>query len=176
MGRRYKTRRRDAIKKMTSMKVMDTGTLHHEFHPNNVDYPFHLDGKRYLSLTHYIQSIKYGNSSWAELVRTSATVDEARYLGQRRLYPIDPHWASQYERLIRQGIKARFDEHPFLKSRLMKCCASHIYVNFTHRDYGDRHTPYERNIIGRLMLDVLAEYRENRLLHMITTETQRVSL
>lgn len=158
----------DYMKRMTHMYINATVPLNYEFHPHNTDFPFTVNGKEYRSLTHYIQSCKYGDTSWAELVRTSETVKEARYLGKTRLYPLDSNWASNYEQIIRDGIKARFDQHPFLKNRLMKCYASQICVQYAHKEYSDRHTPYEQNIIGRLMLDVLSEFRQTR------TRTQRV--
>lgn len=163
MTKRTNQRRHvDYMKRMTHMYINATVPLNYEFHPHNMDYPFVVEGKEYLSLTHYIQSRKYGDTSWAELVRTSKTVKEARYLGRTRLYPLAPDWAQDYEDIIRQGIKARFEQHPFLKSRLMKCFASQICVQYAHKEYSDRNTPYEQNIIGRLMLEVLSEFRQNR--------------
>ena len=79
--------------------------------------PFVLDGKQYATVEHYFQSCKYTDPERQELVRNAPTPKEAKRLGRK--WPHRPDWFDISESVMLKALRAKFDQNPDLRERLM---------------------------------------------------------
>ena len=89
---------------------------------NFSSHPFSLGGKRWQTSEHYFQAQKFvgtGNEAYVEEVRNAKYPSIAARLGRSRKVALRADWESVKDDVMRAAVRAKFDAHPVLRTRLL---------------------------------------------------------
>ena len=89
----------------------------YEFLSNFYSSPFIIKGFKYYTVEHYYQCRKAKNIEDRKMIRTACSPSEAKQLG-RRIEIID-NWEQTKELVMEIGLRAKFDQNPHLKRKLI---------------------------------------------------------
>ncbi|HEX2913092.1 MAG TPA: NADAR family protein [Chloroflexia bacterium] len=121
-----------------------------------------LSGKVYPTSEHYFQSQKFAgvNPEREEQVRQAATPREAANMGRDRGFPVRSDWEQVKDDVMLAALRAKFTQHPELKSLLLSTDEQEL-VEKTTDDYywgcGTQGTG--KNKLGELLMRVRTELR-----------------
>lgn len=90
----------------------------YHFLSNFYESPFVLDGLEYQTVEHYFQACKATCEKDHEWVRSSETPGIAKHRG-RRITPWQT-WDKMRIGVMRKGLRAKFEQNPDLKKKLME--------------------------------------------------------
>ena len=158
-----------------STKITDSMILFHgkdSFLSNFYDAPFELDGIKYTGSEQYYQYSKAKHSGndmiAAEILATPNPVEQMK-LG-RSLKPETDQWNNTLsESIMEAGIKAKFQQNPSLRQKLLKtgnrelveCNRHDIYwsngLSLYNEDAPDKNKWVGKNILGNILTNVRNE-------------------
>jgi len=118
------------------------------------------EGKPYPSSEHLYQAMKAGTEEEREWVRTSPTVKEAKFRGQKIRATAD--WSERRISAMRSVLEAKFDQHPDLAANLDGTGGAELVEGNTWGDtfWGvDTDTGRGENHLGRLLMELRAGRR-----------------
>ena len=121
-----------------------------------------IDGKRYPSLEHYFQSMKFpADTMWQEAIRVAPTPVKARQLGTQPDHPIRSDWDSVKESIMLTGLRAKFQQNRGLLE-LLKATGSRPLIEASPGDtyWGEGRSGRGKNRMGKLLEQVREELRE----------------
>eukprot|EP01062_Namystynia_karyoxenos_P000729 TRINITY_DN10270_c2_g2_i1.p1 TRINITY_DN10270_c2_g2~~TRINITY_DN10270_c2_g2_i1.p1 ORF type:complete len:4220 (+),score=1424.11 TRINITY_DN10270_c2_g2_i1:60-12662(+) len=78
---------------------------------------FVVKGKKYSSVEHFFQSMKFEGRPEEDEVRQADTSELARQLGRK--YPLREDWDAVKEQVLLVGVRAKFAQNPHLKEKLL---------------------------------------------------------
>ncbi len=140
--------------------VIDSFSNEFGFLSNFYEATVYMDGKRYKSVEHAYQAMKFSDLSAREVVRNAKTPGEAKKLGKSAQLPLD--WETKRVGIMRELVAKKFD-NPFLKDLLLATGdAELIEGNW----WGDRffgvYKGEGQNWLGRILMELRDELRKEQ--------------
>ena len=125
--------------------------------------PVVINGKRYPSVEHYVQAMKYPNEPmWQEAIRVAPTPLKAKQLGeQKEGHTLRPDWDAVREGIMLEALRAKFQQNPALLQQL-KDTGMRPLIEASQGDafWSEGRTGNGKNRIGKLLEQVREELRE----------------
>jgi len=122
----------------------------------------YLRSRVWPTVEHYYQAQKFAGTQFEEAIRCCPTP----MLSKQRAAELTPEhrrpdWPAVKELVMLEGLRAKFDQHPDLRSRLLDS-AERLLVEHTHNDFywGDGGDGTGQNRLGRLLMQVRRELRQ----------------
>ena len=130
---------------------------HGEF-SNFSAHPFKLKGKVWPTSEHYFQAQKFAGTEHEEAVRNAKTPSAAAKLGRSRSLPLRADWEVVKEDVMRDALRAKFDQHPKLKLLLISTGDAEL-IEHTRNDsyWADGGDGTGKNRLGILLMELRAE-------------------
>ncbi len=121
-------------------------------------YPFKLKGKVWPTSEHYFQAQKFAGTEHEETVRNSKTPSMSAKLGRSRSLPLRVDWEVVKEDVMRDALRAKFDQHPKLKLLLLSTGDAEL-IEHTRNDryWADGGDGTGKNRLGILLMELRAE-------------------
>lgn len=139
---------------MTPIRFYDLNHPYGEF-SNFSRLPIALDGLTWPTSEHYFQAQKFVGTPHAEEVRTQPTPMLAARMGRRRDLPLRPDWETVKDAVMMMALRAKFTQHPELKSLLLGTADEEL-VEHTANDryWADGGDGSGRNRLGELLMEL----------------------
>lgn len=111
------------------------------------------------SVEHFFQAMKFpGDPAWQETIRTASSPVIARAKALDRAHPKRGDWDAINERVMKQGIKAKFEQNPELLALLLSTGDRKLLEASTTDDiWGIGRTGKGENKMGKLLMEVRQE-------------------
>jgi ribA/ribD-fused uncharacterized protein len=121
-------------------------------------HPFKLGGRVWPTSEHYFQAQKFAGTEHEEAVRNAKTPSLAAKLGRSRALPLRADWEVVKEDVMRAALKAKFEQHPKLKSLLVSTGDAEL-IEHTRNDsyWADGGDDTGKNRLGILLMELRAE-------------------
>lgn len=125
------------------------------FYPSLIE----VDGKRWPTVEHYFQAMKFRDKERQEQVRRARSPAEAKRLGRQRGMRAD--WDEVRLYVMRRGLQAKFTQHEALRGLLLGTGAAHL-IEAAPRDYfwGEGADGSGENWLGRLLVELREDLRQ----------------
>ena len=81
--------------------------------------PIELKGQVWPTSEHYFQAQKFAGTEHEEAVRRAKSPIIAARMGRNRKLPLRPDWESAKDDIMRAALRAKFSQHPALRSLLL---------------------------------------------------------
>ncbi len=121
-----------------------------------------LRGRVWPTVEHFYQAQKFADTPHEEAIRCCPTP----MLAKQRAAELTPEhrrtdWPTVKELIMLEGLRAKFDQHPDLRARLLDS-AERLLVEHTHNDlyWGDGGDGTGQNRLGHLLMQVRQELRQ----------------
>jgi len=123
--------------------------------------PIELKGRVWPTSEHYFQAQKFSGTEHEEAVRLAKSPMVAARMGRSRARPLRADWEAVKEQLMREVLRAKFTQHPRLKSLLLSTGDAEL-VEHTKNDryWGDGGDGSGKNRLGELLMELREELRE----------------
>jgi len=95
--------------------------------------PIKIDGKIYMTVEHYFQSMKALDEKEREKIRKAPTPKEAKILGRR--VKLRPDWEKIKERIMYKALMAKFTQHQDLKELLLSTGNAKLHEDSPYDKY-----------------------------------------
>ncbi len=82
-------------------------------------HSFTLGGKLWQTVEHYFQAQKFPSTPQEEAIRLAPDPMTAKNLGQSRTVPLRPDWDVVKDAVMREAVRAKFDQHPDIRAVLL---------------------------------------------------------
>ncbi len=124
---------------------------------------FELEGKRWPTVEHYFQGMKFSDETQQEKVRNAPTPQQARKLGRKRHKSFRKDWKKVRETVMTRGVYTRCRTHPDLADELLATGDQKIVEN-SNFDYfwGCGRDRRGENAYGRVLMNVRAKLRSEQ--------------
>lgn len=121
-------------------------------------HPFRLKGRVWPTSEHYFQAQKFAGTEHEETVRNAKTPSMAAKLGRSRSLPLRTDWEIMKEDVMRDALRAKFDQHPKLKALLLSTGDAEL-IEHTRNDryWADGGDGTGKNRLGILLMELRAE-------------------
>ena len=95
---------------------------------NFVISPFMLDGTIWPSVNHYFQAAKFQGTddNWILEIIKASNPFEASRMGKSRQHPIQDNWNVKRNEVMKNAVKAKFEQNNELKELLLSTCENPI--------------------------------------------------
>ena len=127
---------------------------------NFAAFPVRLKGVEWPTTEHYFQAQKFAGTPHEEEVRGAGTPTIAARIGRDRSRPLRPDWEAVKDDVMREAVRAKFQQHPSLRSLLLS--TGHAYlIEHTRNDayWGDGGDGTGKNMLGRILMEVREDLR-----------------
>jgi ribA/ribD-fused uncharacterized protein len=127
---------------------------------NFAPYPVKLNGRTWPTTEHFFQAQKFAGSEHEEAIRKAGSPMTAAHLGRSRKLPLRKDWESAKDNVMREALRAKFTQHPDLRSLLLGTGDASL-VEHRQRDryWGDGGDGTGKNRLGLLLMELRAELR-----------------
>jgi N-glycosidase YbiA len=124
-------------------------------------HPFELKGRVWPTSEHYFQAQKFAGTEHEEAVRMAQSPMAAAQMGRSRERPLRPDWESVKDDIMREALRAKFNQHPALRSMLLATGDAELIENSGNDNYwADGGDGSGKNRLGQLLMDLRAQLRE----------------
>jgi len=131
---------------------------------NSSEHGFMLEGNYWKSADHYVQAQRFQCAETQALVRESAYAFTAKSLARERPYALRNDWHIVRDRVMENAVRAKFAAHPPLTEKLQSTGdAEIIEASPMSRYWGAGADGTGKNMLGRILMKVRAELKENLL-------------
>lgn len=127
--------------------------------------PVVIDGKQYLTIENYFQSMKATDPKEAEKIRVAPTPGQSKRLG--RHCAMRKNWEEIKEEVMYQGVKAKFTQNPKLRAALEETGDAWLEEGNTWHDntWGvcycvNCQDTIAKNKLGKILMRVRKELKE----------------
>lgn len=135
------------------------------FLSNFSPHSIYLESKIWPTVEHWFQAKKFEgiNDKYVEKIRKASSPFQAKQLGNTLEIPIRPDWEDIKESIMKQGLIAKFTQHPDLKKKLLDTGDSEL-IEHTSKDFywADGGDGSGKNRLGYLLMEVRQELLENK--------------
>jgi N-glycosidase YbiA len=123
-------------------------------------HPFELDGRTWPTAEHYFQAHKFSGTEHEEAVRLARSPMIAARMGRSRERPLRPDWETVKDDVMREALRAKFTQHPALRSLLLGTGDAEL-VEHTENDayWADGGDGRGKNRLGQLIMELREELR-----------------
>jgi hypothetical protein len=121
-------------------------------------HPFKLNGRMWPTSEHYFQAQKFAGTEDEETVRNAKTPSMAAKLGRSRSLPLRADWEAVKDDVMRAALRAKFEQHPKLKSLLLSTGDAEL-IEHTRNDsyWADGGDGTGKNRLGILLMELRSE-------------------
>ena len=128
---------------------------------NFAPHPINLKGKLWPTSEHYFQAQKFAGTEHEEAIRREKSPMIAARLGRDRQKPIRPDWENVKDDIMREAVRAKFQQHPDLRDVLLGTGEAKI-VEHTDNDsyWGDAGDGSGKNMLGVILMEIRQELRD----------------
>lgn len=127
---------------------------------NFASFPIELKGKTWPTSEHYFQAQKFAGTDHEEAIRLERSPMIAARMGRDRKRPLRADWESMKDDLMREAVRAKFEQHPEILEVLLSTGEAEIVERTKNDSYwGDGGDGSGRNMLGRILMEVRAELR-----------------
>jgi GTP cyclohydrolase II len=154
------------------LKALDYGTInfYHSDQPwgelsNFSNHAIFLKNKIWPTVEHFYQAQKFTGTNIEERIRLAATPTLAKQLASEVDQSlIRPNWAAMKKNIMLEGLKAKFTQHPDLRSKLISS-GERCLVEYTTNDsyWGDCGDGSGANHLGKLLMSLRTEFTSDNL-------------
>ena len=125
-------------------------------------HPFKLKGKVWPTSEHYFQAQKFAGTEHEETVRNAKTPSMSAKLGRSRSLPLRADWEVVKEDVMRDALRAKFEQHPELKSLLLSTGDAEL-IEHTRNDscWADGGDGTGKNRLGILLMELRAQLTQS---------------
>jgi N-glycosidase YbiA len=119
-----------------------------------------MDGKLWPTSEHYFQSQKFKDVEHQERIRKAKSPMIAARMGRDRKKPLRRDWESVKVAIMREVVRAKFNQHDDIRQILLSTGNSKI-VEHTENDsyWGDGGNGSGKNMLGRILMEIREELR-----------------
>src|SRR5437868_3443207 len=130
------------------------------FFSNFAPYPVELKGMVWPTSEHYFQAQKFAGTEHEEAIRREKSPMIAARMGRERSQPIRADWEAIKDNVMREVVRAKFQQHLELREILLATGDAQI-VEHTENDsyWGDGGDGSGKNMLGRILMEVRAQLR-----------------
>lgn len=128
--------------------------------PNFSPHRIELKGRVWPTSEHYFQAQKFAGTEHEEAFRLVKSPMLAARMGRSRERPLRADWESVKDDILREALRAKFVQHPSLRSLLMSTGDADL-VEHTKNDryWADGGDGTGTNRLGRLLMELREELR-----------------
>lgn len=130
----------------------------YRFLSNFYESPLTVDGIRYETLEHYYQAMKAFDLDDHNWVKTAPTPGLAKHRGRR--INVREDWDSVRVVKMRLGLRAKFEQNPELKQKLLDTGSDHLEET---NQWGDAYWGVSsgkgKNVLGELLMELRDSFR-----------------
>jgi len=128
---------------------------------NLAPYPIELKGKIWPTSEHYFQAQKFAGTDHEEAVRLAKSPMVAARMGRSRERPLRADWETVKDNIMREAVRAKFSQHPSLRSLLLQTGDAELIEHSKNDDYwADGGDGSGKNRLGQLLMELRANLRE----------------
>jgi N-glycosidase YbiA len=132
------------------------------FMSNFAPYSIKLKGKTWSTSEHYFQAQKFAGTEYESEIRKAKTPMIAATMGRDRSKPLRKDWESVKDSIMRDAVKAKFDQHSEIKQQLIGTGDAKIVEHTSNDSYwGDGGDGSGKNMLGKILMQVRDNYRNN---------------
>lgn len=127
-------------------------------------HPVQLNCRTWPTSEHYFQAQKFAGMDYEEVIRLANSPMIAARLGRSRSHPIRRDWEIVKDGVMRQVLRAKFTQHPELKTLLLSTGEAEL-VEHTRNDayWGDGGDGSGRSRLGQLLMELRAALRSESI-------------
>jgi N-glycosidase YbiA len=129
---------------------------------NFAPYPIELKGRIWPTSEHYFQAQKFAGTDEEEAIRSGKSPMIAARMGRSRQRPLRKDWEDMKDDIMREALRAKFTQHPRLKSLLLETGEA-VLVEHTKNDcyWADGGDGTGKNKLGQLLMMLRTQLRSN---------------
>jgi len=117
-------------------------------------------GKSWPTLEHYFQAQKFAGTEHEEAVRGAKSPMVAARMGRSRKRPLRRDWEAVKDNVMREALRAKFQQHAELKALLLSTGAARLIEHTANDGYwGDGGDGTGKNRLGQLLMELRAALR-----------------
>lgn len=144
---------------MKAIRFYKVNEAYGEF-SNFAPYPITLKGKTWPTSEHYFQAQKFTGTEREEEIRLAARAMIAARMGRGRDWKLRDDWEQVKDDIMREAVRAKFTQHPQLRSLLLATGDAEIIEHTTNDNYwADGGDGSGKNMLGRILMEVREELR-----------------
>lgn len=123
-------------------------------------HPFELKGKTWPTSEHYFQAQKFAGTEHEEAIRLAKSPMVAARMGRDRERPLRADWEMVKDEIMREALRAKFQQHPALRGLLLKTGEAELIEHTANDQYwADGGDGTGRNRLGQLLMELRAELK-----------------
>jgi ribA/ribD-fused uncharacterized protein len=126
-------------------------------------HPIKVNGKQWPTSEHFFQAQKFAGTEHEEEIRRANSPMIAARLGRSRKKPLRSDWEAIKDEIMCQALKAKFTQHPELKSLLLNT-GDALLIEHTKNDryWADAGDGTGKNRLGQLLMELRDELRNEK--------------
>jgi ribA/ribD-fused uncharacterized protein len=118
-------------------------------------HPIELKGRLWPTSEHFFQAQKFAGTEYEEAVRQTKSPMIAARMGRSRERPLRTDWESVKDDAMREALKAKFDQHPALRSLLLHTGDAQLIEHTKNDNYwADGGDGRGKNRLGQLLMEL----------------------
>jgi ribA/ribD-fused uncharacterized protein len=126
------------------------------FSPHSLE----LKGRLWPTSEHYFQAQKFPATNHEETIRLAKSPMIAARMGRSRERPLRPDWESVKDDIMRTALRAKFRQHPSLRSLLLQTGDAELIEHTKNDSYwGDGGDGTGKNRLGQLLMELRTQLR-----------------
>lgn len=124
-------------------------------------HPIAVKGKTWPTSEHYFQAQKFFGTEQEEAIRLAKSPMIAARMGRSRAHPLRGDWEQVKDDIMREALRAKFTQHPMLRSLLLSTGEAEI-VEHTRNDsyWADEGDGSGKNRLGQMLMELRILLRE----------------
>ena len=124
-------------------------------------HPVELKGRVWPTSEHYFQAQKFAGTEHEEAVRQVKSPMIAARMGRSRERPLRPDWESVKDDIMREALRAKFTQHPGLRSLLLRTGEAELIEHTKNDSYwADGGDGTGKNRLGELLMELRVQLRK----------------
>jgi ribA/ribD-fused uncharacterized protein len=139
-----------------------TGDAYGEF-SNFAAFPIVLKGVAWPTSEHYFQAQKFAGTPHEEELRRATSPMLVARMGRERSRPLRPDWDAVKDDVMRDAVRAKFDQHARLRDLLLSTGdATLVEHTANDRYWADGGDGTGRNMLGQILMETRQRLRDGR--------------
>ena len=131
------------------------------------DHPITIDHKRWPSVAHFYNAMKFEGTRLEDKIRTIATPEEVPYVAYQHREGVQKGWAEKRDRIMSQALHAKFEQHQELTEVLIGTKRKLVFHSEEDPYYGDGGDGTGQNKLGAMLEDLRSDLQRKVTLHQV---------